>query len=43
MTKLGADFIGMVLMGSINAAVGRQNIRRDLRYQAQVLSVGMIA
>ena len=35
-TKLGTDFIGMTVLGSINAAIGRQNIRADLRYKAHV-------
>lgn len=34
-TKLGADFIGMTVLGTLNAAIGRQNIRPELTYSHQ--------
>ena len=34
-TKLGADFIGMTVLGTLNAAIGRQNIRPELSYNRQ--------
>lgn len=35
-TKMGADFIGMTVLGTLNAAIGRQNIRAELSYSHQV-------
>ena len=34
--KMGQDYIGMTLLGAINAAVGRQNIRKGLHYHHEV-------
>ena len=34
--KIGADYVGMVVLGTFNAAIGRQNIRPDLQYSAAV-------
>ena len=33
---MGADFIGMTILGTLNAAIGRQNIRPELSYSHQV-------
>ena len=40
---MGADYIGMTVLGAVNAAVGRQNIHRDLQYDHQVKSCLQIA
>ena len=36
MNKIGPDYIGLLVLGVFNAAIGRQNIRSDLQYKAQV-------
>ena len=34
--KIGPDYIGLLVLGVFNAAIGRQNIRSDLQYEAEV-------
>ena len=34
--KIGPDYIGLLVLGVFNAAIGRQNIRSDLQYKVQV-------
>ena len=34
--KIGPDYIGLLVLGVFNAAIGRQNIRSDLHYEGQV-------
>lgn len=36
MNKIGTDYIGLLVLGVFNAAIGRQNIRNDLEYQIMV-------
>ena len=36
MSKIGADYVGLLVLGVFNAAIGRQNIRSDLVYQPLV-------
>ena len=35
-SKIGADYVGLLVLGVFNAAIGRQNIRSDLVYQLPV-------
>ena len=35
-SKIGADYVGLLVLGVFNAAIGRQNIRSDLVYQLLV-------
>ena len=36
--KVGVDFLGLHVLGIFNAAIGREQIRTDLVYRAQVSS-----
>ena len=36
MSKIGADYVGLLVLGVFNAAIGRQYIRSDLAYQPLV-------
>ena len=36
MNKIGPDYIGLLVLGVFNAAIGRQNIRSDFQYKAEV-------
>ncbi len=35
-SKIGADYVGLLVLGVLNAAIGRQNIRSDLVYMPLV-------
>ncbi len=34
--KIGPDYVGLLVLGVFNAAIGRQNIRTDFVYQPLV-------
>ena len=36
MNKIGADYVGLLVLGVFNAAIGRLNIRSDFVYQPLV-------
>ena len=36
MNKIGPDYVGLLVLGVFNAAIGRQNIRTDFVYQPLV-------
>ena len=42
MNKIGPDYIGLLVLGVFNAAIGRQNIRSDLQYKAQVSASSVV-
>ena len=41
--KIGPDYIGLLVLGVFNAAIGRQNIRSDLQYRVQVTASSSVA